>query len=340
MVLPAKTQPKSRSAKAATKATKTTKKQKVPKHAVKAKGAGSKSAAKSLTSKSIVTASAAKTIKKSVAKPAQQTTKNVATRSVTSKGAAGAARWPRPDANESLVRVQKVGEVVAARIRKQIATGALPVGHQLPREEELTATFGIARTTLREALRVLESQGLLEIKRGRGGGGIVTMPRLDNLSQSFALALQMQQTTLGDLDEARMMIEPPLAARLATQHTDEDLEVLGAIVDQANGAAEADDRKLFGAAAAALHEAIIVRGGNNTLAVLGALLHDLLDRHLAAAAAASSQEQMRLAVRSYRKLLVLIESGDATGASAHWHRQLVFLHRARATVQLLDVFDE
>ena len=130
--------------------------------------------------------------------------------------------------------MRKAGEVVAERFRRQIANGTLVIGHQLPSEEELTTMFGIARTTLREALRVLESQGLLEIKRGRGGGGIITMPRLDNLSQSLALVLQLQHTTLGDLDDARMMIEPPLAGRLASQHSDEDLEVLSAIVDRAH----------------------------------------------------------------------------------------------------------
>ena len=160
-------------------------------------------------------------------------------------------------------RVRKAGEVVAERFRKEIAQGILAIGHQLPSEEELTASFGIARTTLREALRVLESQGLLEIKRGRGGGGIITMPRLDNLSQSLALVLQLQRTSLGDLDDARMMIEPPLAGRLATHHSDEDLEVLAGIVEHAHRASEANDRNDFGKAAAALHEEIIARGGNN-----------------------------------------------------------------------------
>ncbi|MEI8241045.1 MAG: GntR family transcriptional regulator, partial [Actinomycetota bacterium] len=69
----------------------------------------------------------------------------------------------------------KTGEAVAAFLRRRIVRGELPVGTKLPTEEELTERFGIARTTLREALRVLESQGLIHIKRGRGGGGTVTL---------------------------------------------------------------------------------------------------------------------------------------------------------------------
>jgi GntR family transcriptional regulator, transcriptional repressor for pyruvate dehydrogenase complex len=250
------------------------------------------------------------------------------------------ASWPGATNQDNTIRVRKAGEVVAERFRHQIANGTLAIGHQLPSEEELTTMFGIARTTLREALRVLESQGLLEIKRGRGGGGIITMPRLENLSQSLALVLQLQHTTLGDLDDARMMIEPPLAGRLASQHTDEDLEILTAIVDRANDCAEADDKHGFGTAAAMLHEAIIERGGNNTMAVIGALLHDLMDRHFHSAAEISDHEQMSRAVRSYRKLIQLIESGDSAAATAHWHRQLVFLQQRRASIQLLDIFND
>src|SRR3989442_5029833 len=113
------------------------------------------------------------------------------------------------------IRLPKTGEVVAERLRRQIARGELTIGQRLPPEDELMAQFGIARTTLREALRVLESQGLLEIRRGRTGGPVVTMPRIDSLAEGLAVTLQPQATTAGDLDAARQLIEPRLAGRLA-----------------------------------------------------------------------------------------------------------------------------
>jgi DNA-binding FadR family transcriptional regulator len=241
---------------------------------------------------------------------------------------------------EDPVRVRKTGELVAERLRKQIARGTLPIGHQLPREEELTAAFGIARTTLREALRVLESQGLIEIKRGRGGGGIVTMPSLDHLSEALAVILQLQQTTIGDLDEARLMIEPPLAGRLARHHTEDDLKALVASVDDAADAADDADTRAFGLAAARLHEAIVERGGNTTMTVLGGLLHDVVRQHLRASAGTVTQDVMHRAVRSYRKLIRLIEAGDAEAAEAHWRRQLSYLWERRGAVGLLDVYDD
>ncbi len=243
-------------------------------------------------------------------------------------------------AAEGAIKVPKAGEVVAERIRRQIASGKLPIGHQLPQEEELTAMFGIARTTLREALRVLESQGLIGIKRGRGGGAIVTEPKLDSLSEMIGVVMQLRQTTLGDLDDARMMIEPPLAGRLARSHTPEDLDVLNAIVARADAAAEASDGVAFGRAAAALHEAIITRAGNNTMAIFGSLLHDILEHHFGSAAANTNQDLFRRAVRSYRKLLKLIEQGDEAAATAHWLRQLGFMYQQRSGLQLLDVYND
>src|SRR5258707_15535737 len=131
------------------------------------------------------------------------------------------------------IRMPKTGAVVAERLRHQIARGELTIGQRLPPEDELTAVFGIARTTLREALRILESQGLLEIRRGRTGGPVVTMPKIDSLAEGLAVTLQLQGTTAGDLDVARQLIEPRLAGRLAQHHDADDLAALQAAADSA-----------------------------------------------------------------------------------------------------------
>ena len=121
---------------------------------------------------------------------------------------------------------RKIHEQVADEFRRRIVTGELEVGERLPSEEELTQKFGIARTTLREALRVLESQGLIEIRRGRGGGPVVTEPNLEHAATALAISLQMQGTTLRDLDEARSTMEAHAARRLAETHRTEDIEAL------------------------------------------------------------------------------------------------------------------
>ncbi|MGE0307245.1 MAG: FadR/GntR family transcriptional regulator [Acidimicrobiia bacterium] len=223
------------------------------------------------------------------------------------------------------IRVQKASELVADRIRRRIVRGDLPVGTRLPPEEELMASFGVARTTLREALRVLEAQGLLRIRRGRGGGGVVTLPTLTQASETLGAYLQLNRVRRGDLDDARLMFEPALAANLARTQRPEDLAVLDGFVDAASQAAAADDRPAFGAAAAGLHIAIVERGGNITLATLGALLVDLASWRYATGASQATKEQMRRAAKSYAKLTALVRSGDPELVQAHWHSQLSYL---------------
>ena len=173
-------------------------------------------------------------------------------------------------------RSPKTGEVIAQRIRRRIVTGELPIGEQLPAEEELTQEFGIARTTLREALRVLESEGLIKIRRGRGGGPVVTRPTVGTLSKGLAVTLQLDGTTVGHLDEARQLLEPRLAGKLALDHTVEDIRALEEIVHFAEEAAAQGDRKMFVKAAARMHQAILYRSGNPAISTLAALVNDLV----------------------------------------------------------------
>lgn len=233
---------------------------------------------------------------------------------------------------------RKTGEAVAALIRRRIVRGELPVGTKLPTEEELTEQFGIARTTLREALRILESQGLIHIKRGRGGGGTVTMPDLSRLSESFAGALQMRHTTFDDLDSARRLIEPELTAWLATTHDDEDVAQLKAAANEAASAAEADDQMAFGVAATRFHTLILERGRNTTLSLFSQLLNQLVETRYLLGAQNATQPLLQRAARSYSKLVSLIEAGDADGARAHWQLQMTYMIEATRE-QLIDYYE-
>jgi GntR family transcriptional regulator, transcriptional repressor for pyruvate dehydrogenase complex len=235
---------------------------------------------------------------------------------------------------------RKTGEAVAATIRRRIANGELAIGDRLPTEDELTEAFGIARTTLREALRILESQGLIHIRRGRGGGATITMPDLVRLAEPLAVVLQLRKTTTADLDAARVLIEPHLAAELARNHTDDDLAALSAVLARASAAAEAADADEFGAAAAELHVTLIERGGNETLSVLSQLLNALIIERYKIGAHQADQALRRRAVRSYKRLYGYIEAGDATRAATHWEKQMQWVSATTGEGELLDVFDE
>src|ERR1700680_2909057 len=88
-------------------------------------------------------------------------------------------------ADSAVLRVPKTAELIAERLRGQIIRGELTEGDALPNETELVEKFGVSRPTLREALRVLESESLLDITRGMRGGGGGGMPPADNAAPQF-----------------------------------------------------------------------------------------------------------------------------------------------------------
>lgn len=231
----------------------------------------------------------------------------------------------------------KAHEVVADRLRQQIVSGELTEGQRLPPEEELTVQFGVARTTLREALRVLESQGLIAIKRGRGGGPLVTHPSVEPIAMALAVTLQIQGTTIGDLDTARQLIEPQIAARLAADHSDAQLAALSAAVDVAADAADRSDGIAFGLAAAHVHETLVTLSGNNTLSTIAHLLQNMVQAYYLQRMDVVEPALMQRAVRGYRKLVALIADGDSAAASAHWLATMQYTIRARDADQLVVI---
>lgn len=126
------------------------------------------------------------------------------------------------------VRRSKVYEEVADRIRRLIVEGHLKPGDRLPAERELAEGFGVSRTSVRDAIRVLEMIGLLEPRQG--DGTVVRDLSPDSLVQPLASVLVHNRALLADLLDARKMIEPPLAARAARLATPEEVAHLDEIL--------------------------------------------------------------------------------------------------------------
>jgi GntR family transcriptional regulator, transcriptional repressor for pyruvate dehydrogenase complex len=121
------------------------------------------------------------------------------------------------------VLVPKASDVLADRLRELILDEGLPEGTPLPTERELVAQSGLSRGSVREALRVLETEGLIVTKAGRNGGSAIRRPTRESISRSFELFLRSHGVRFDALIEAREAVEPA-AARLAALHrTDEDL---------------------------------------------------------------------------------------------------------------------
>nr|WP_174320722.1 FadR/GntR family transcriptional regulator [Gordonia paraffinivorans] len=124
--------------------------------------------------------------------------------------------------------VPKASDVLANDLRERILRGDFPSGTALPPERELVNQTKMSRTTVREALRILEVQGLVVIKTGRSGGAFVQLPGGESVATSVSLLIRGQQLRLTDLLETREAIEPACAALAAKYRTDEDLAALDA----------------------------------------------------------------------------------------------------------------
>jgi GntR family transcriptional repressor for pyruvate dehydrogenase complex len=123
------------------------------------------------------------------------------------------------------LRNERAFESIVRQIRERIYSNQLKPGDKLPTERKLASIFNTSRVTIRSALLNLEHSGLLNIKKGAGGGFFIGELNLKPISDSFGTLLRLSKISIADLTEARMIIEPQsarLAARRATQeHIDE-----------------------------------------------------------------------------------------------------------------------
>ena len=129
----------------------------------------------------------------------------------------------RPDARvrASPRPVWKTSEVVAFAVVRDIVEHGLHSGDRLPLEAEMVEQYGVSRESLREALRLLEAQGIVSIRRGPGGGPVVGRASSMNLARTMTLYFQLAGATYEELLEAWRMLEP-LAAELAARNPDRD----------------------------------------------------------------------------------------------------------------------
>ncbi|QBX55926.1 FadR family transcriptional regulator [Nocardioides seonyuensis] len=128
----------------------------------------------------------------------------------------------------SPMQVPKASDVLANELRERILRGDFVEGTPLPPERELVAQTQMSRTTVREALRILEVQGLVQIRTGRTGGAFVQRPGQDSIASTVNLLIRGRNVRLAALLETREAVEPACARLAAKYRTAADLEALDA----------------------------------------------------------------------------------------------------------------
>jgi len=128
------------------------------------------------------------------------------------------------------IKQQKRGDLVAEEIKRLITEKDLKPGDRLPREVELQQLFSVSKSTIREALKSLEVQGLIKVSTGPSGGGMVVEVPLDRTLQLLQNYLFFKDVSIDDIYTVRKLLEPELAAGAVPHLTEQDFEALEASI--------------------------------------------------------------------------------------------------------------
>ncbi|MGB3739729.1 MAG: FCD domain-containing protein [Pontixanthobacter sp.] len=230
-------------------------------------------------------------------------------------------------AKSHALRVPKTAELVADTIRRRIIAGELGEGDTLPPEAVLMEQFGISRPTLREAFRILETERLIDVRRGSRSGARVSLPKVESVSRYASYYLQASGVKVADIYQARLALEPHIVRRLAKAPASFGIATLRAAADELAALDESGRAGDYMVASARFHSVLMEVGGNRTLHFLTRMLEDVIAqyqaRHLASAGEDAERRKGRaMGVKSINKLIDLIAAGDAEAADAHWRLHL------------------
>lgn len=210
-------------------------------------------------------------------------------------------------------------DLLADALREQILTGLRPNGSVLPAERDLVAETGLSRTAVRDALRVLEGEGLIETRPGRYGGSVVRRSAVDALTKPVALFARACQVSLRELIEARVAIEPMIAELAARRRTPEQLRTLSEVTAALEDAV--DDVARFAELNVQWHLTLAQAGHNTMLQAfissVASLIVEVTSRQ-----GTAPEPTRQLILRSHQRVLEAIRDGDAAAARRRTERHV------------------
>ncbi len=207
--------------------------------------------------------------------------------------------------------------LVADNLRSQILNGQLADGQHLPKEDSLRTQFGVGKPAMREAMRILEEEGLISIVRGNRGGAIVHLPTGRNIAYSLGLALTVRQATAHDVGLALREMEPLCAALCARQPDRPETVVprLRALIQAADDAG--NDTVATTALARRFHEELVASCSNETLILMVGALEAIWSTHVTTKTALADDEpapkgrrDARASIEEHRQICELIAGGE------------------------------
>jgi GntR family transcriptional repressor for pyruvate dehydrogenase complex len=222
-------------------------------------------------------------------------------------------------------------ERVADDLRRRIIGGEFNDGEPLPKLDDLLAGYAVSKPTIRDAVRILEAEGLLTVRRGRTGGSLVHQPTPVSLGYALGLVLAAQRVTIDDVAAALLHVEPACAALCAGRANRARTVLPRLRALQRDYLRQVDDVESAVATSRRFHEALVELCGNHSLIAMAGALESLWSSHERDwAARAAKAGEVTLADRTaagetHQRIIDLIAAGRTQAV-----HELVARHLASA----------
>jgi DNA-binding FadR family transcriptional regulator len=225
-------------------------------------------------------------------------------------------------ADRMQIRQPRVAELIAGVLRDRILRGELEDGGELPKQEDLVSEFNVSLPSIREAFRILETEGLVTVRRGNRGGAIVHRPGEGTAAYMLALVLQVEGVTVGELAAALRALEP-ISAGMCAAREDRLEEVLPQLeASQAQAEVAIDDGAAFVSELRRFHELIGACAGNGAMRIALGTFEKVWSGHEHAWATRAQdegtlpdREVRERSLREHQEIIDAIRAGDVEAAT-------------------------
>jgi GntR family transcriptional regulator, transcriptional repressor for pyruvate dehydrogenase complex len=231
-------------------------------------------------------------------------------------------------------RKDKLANNVAQAVLHDIKRRGLTNGDQLPKEVDMLAEYSVGRGTLREALRVLETCGLIALKPGPGGGPVVQSVQAEDFGRVASLFFQFAEVTYREVNEARLILEP-MAARLAAERQ-KGTDAARELVELAGSGAEARDNDTYLHITGDFHASVIALGENTLVTLVCQSLAEIFRDRVQSVLFPKSRQQNVHAAHVGIAEAVLAGDGPRAEALMTEHMQEYVKYVAKQHPALLD----
>jgi GntR family transcriptional regulator, transcriptional repressor for pyruvate dehydrogenase complex len=217
-------------------------------------------------------------------------------------------------------RQPRVAEIVASKLRDDILSGRLKEGDVLPSQESLFGEFGVSPPAVREAIHILETDGLISVRRGNVGGAVVHLPTAERTAHMISMVLQARSATPADVSAALMHLEP-ICAGMCAAREDRMTEVVPYLQHEIDEqTAQFDDVSQYVPNARRFHETLVSRCGNEPMILLIGSMELIWSAHESSVwnddrePASMAEKTRRAALRDHQRLLDAIRDGNSARA--------------------------